>query len=199
MINNICFEKYYYLLALGADSFTAHSEIEIMKKLVTIVIALTVGVFVARAQNGNIGARIGLEGALPVGNMSKSIGIGVGGSFVGIYELKESAKVTLTLGYLNFAERNNSGISYSLIPVLAGYRLGLEQLYIEPQLGFTSMKVKSNIIDSGKSIANTKIGYGIGAGYLLGNVDIGLRYQDISANGGGFNIIALRVGYTLTF
>lgn len=170
-----------------------------MKKIITILIVLTICTLSAQAQRGNKGASIGLDVALPVGNMSKSLGVGIGGSLKGFYGLRDEADVTLTLGYINFAEKDNLGISYSLIPVLAGYRLKLDQVYLEPQFGFTIMNVKSDVVNAEKSTSNTKIGYGIGVGYLMGNLDLGLRFQDISANGGGFNIIAVRVGYAFAF
>ena len=170
-----------------------------MNNIVTLIIILTVFTLTVQAQNGRKAASLGLDVGLPIGNMSKSVGYGVGGSFKGFYGLADEADITLTIGYISFSENNNSGICYSLIPVLVGYRLKHDHLYIEPQFGFNMMKVKFDRVDLGETVMNTKMSYGIGAGYSINNLDVGLRYQDVSANGGGINLIALRVGYTFAF
>ena len=151
-----------------------------MNNIVTLIIILTVFTLTVQAQNGRKAASLGLDVGLPIGNMSKSVGYGVGGSFKGFYGLADEADITLTIGYISFSENNNSGIYYSLIPVLVGYRL-------------------KHRVDLGETVMNTKMSYGIGAGYSINNLDVGLRYQDVSANGGGINLIALRVGYTFAF
>lgn len=167
-----------------------------MKKLSTIVFALIACVFAAQAQKGEIGVGVGLDVGLPIGNNSDVLGIGIGGTVKGFYGLSDEADLTFTLGYMKFAEKKDYGISYSLVPVLAGYRHKFDQLYVEPQLGFTTLKVKMDFMGMGNiGGSSTKLGYAIGGGYLMGDWDLGLRYQGVSASGGSFSLIAVRVGY----
>lgn len=170
-----------------------------MKKVLTIICVLFLGVLTVQAQQGEKGIGVGLDLGLPTGNHSDALGLGIGVSVKGFYGLSDDGDLSLTLGFMKFGEKDNYGISYSLVPILAGYRHKFESLYVEPQLGLTTLKAKVDFEGLGNfSSSSTNLGYAIGGGYLMGDWDLGLRYQGVSASGGSFGLVAIRIGYNFS-
>jgi len=170
-----------------------------MKK-VLLVMALFVATTMATfAQEGTFGLSVGVEGALPVGDWSDGFGVGIGGSLKGLYGVGNAGQVTLTTGYDRFGAKENDedvDVSLSMIPILAGYRHNFSSLYLEPQLGVSIVKTKADAGEFGDfSASSTEFTWAIGGGYVVGPIDLGLRYQSISGDGGSTGFIALKVAY----
>ena len=169
-----------------------------MKKVLLVAVLFLVTTVAAFAQKGDIGISVGVEGALPVGDWSDGYSIGVGGSLKGLYGISDAGQVTLTVGYDRFGVKDFDG-SLSLVPVLAGYRHTFSSLYVEPQIGISAQKSKIEMGEFGDvSASTTDFSFAIGAGYLVGPMDLGLRYQNISASGGSLGFLALRVAYNFS-
>ncbi len=179
-----------------------------MKKLVFLIALTTCTYLMATAQKGDIGIGAGVDIALPLGNFGEGYGIGVGASAKGLYGISDAGQVTLTLGYLRFGMKDGSDLvsgSTALIPLLPGYRHRFGNLYAEGQVGLTilrtSVKIKDNdygIGNLGGSSSATHLGYGIGGGYLMGNWDLGLRFQGVSGSGGSLDFVAAKVAYNFS-
>src|ERR1700754_3101899 len=122
-----------------------------MKKLLFVVLGVTLFAGAGLAQKGKNQISVGAEGALPLGDFSDVSNIGYGGSVKGLYGVGTAGQVTLTAGYLKFAAKKElkdalgaDKISNSLIPVLAAYRHNFSVFYAEPQVGysFSSVNIK---------------------------------------------------------
>lgn len=175
-----------------------------MKKyLLSTCLLLLISCF-AFAQKGEISASIGADIALPLGDFGKATSIGIGGTAKGLYGISDQGDITFTLGYIRFGEKDNSGLSWGMVPIMPGYRHTFDGFYLEPQLGLVSTKIKSKLLDEFAGLfgggafntSSTDFSYALGGGIMLGKLDLGLRFQGVSSAGSA-NFIAARVGYTL--
>lgn len=173
-----------------------------MKKLVLFIAFSTCTYFMATAQKGDILIGAGVDIGLPIGNFGDGYGIGIGASAKGLYGISDAGQVTLTLGYLHFGMKDGSDLvsgSTALIPFLPGYRHRFGNLYAEGQVGLTvlrtSVKIKDNDYGFGGNTSATHLGYGIGGGFLMGNWDLGLRFQGVSGSGGSLDFVAAKIAY----
>lgn len=176
-----------------------------MKKLVFIIALSTCTYFTASAQKGDINLGAGVDIGLPLGNFGEGYGIGIGASAKGMYGISDAGQVTLTLGFLRFGMKDGSDLvsgATTLIPFLPGYRHRFGDLYAEGQLGLTVVRTSVKFKDNDYGIGNiagshsaTHLGYGIGGGYLMGNWDLGLRFQGVSGSGGNLDFVAAKVAY----
>ena len=167
----------------------------------------TVCAFSAHAQKGQITVSPGLEVGLPIGDFGESANLGFGVTAKGLYGISDIGDVTLTLGFLTFGAKGVDGedgvkASTSLIPIMPGYRHKFsEQFYGEGQLGLTTVRSKVSVSGvsgfGGFSASTTNLGYAVGLGYLIGKIDLGLRYQGVSASGGSLSLIGLRAAYNI--
>lgn len=179
-----------------------------MKKHFTLVLMLTAFFFTAQAQKGDLRLGVGVDVAMPLGDFSEGYGIGLGGSVKGLYGLNDDADITFTTGYLRFGMKDMpedvSG-SIGFIPLLAGYRHQFGGLYVEPQVGLTVTKSNFKIsgleafgISGSGTASSADLGYAIGGGYLIDKLDLGIRFQGVSASGGSFNLIGFRAAYNFS-
>lgn len=182
-----------------------------MKKYFTAVLICAAAVFSAQAQKGQITVNPGVEVALPIGDFGGGASMGFGATAKGLYGINDMGEVTFTLGFIRFgskADDDADGVkaSTSLIPIMPGYRHRFsEQFYGEGQLGLTTVRSKvsiggmaGSIIGGGFSASSTNLGYAVGVGYLMGNIDLSVRYQGVSASGGSLSFIGLRAGYNIS-
>ncbi|AGA76738.1 porin family protein [Echinicola vietnamensis] len=175
-----------------------------MKKLMIICVFLSAFTFNANAQKGDLGLNTAAMAGLPTGDFGDAYGMGWGVSLKGLYRLNSVGQVTLSTGYSQFGlkdtyDENLKG-SLGIIPVFAGYRHQLGELYLEPQLGLSVNRsnLKADFGDAGNlsgSASDTSFGYAASIGYLLGDVDLSLSYQGFSLSSQGLGFIGFRVGY----
>ncbi len=131
---------------------------------------------------------IGVEAALPTGDISSVYNFGIGGTLKAAFPVGNSGDVTLTSGYMNFSVKKSIGSgSTGVIPIKAGYRYRFDGgFYVEPQAGYGKFANKG---------ASGGFLYAVNAGFLAGNgFDVALRYESIT-NHGSFSYVGLRVGY----
>lgn len=93
----------------------------------------------------------------------------------------------LSLGYTSFSAKN-SGINYDFVPLKAGAKFFVaENVYVSGELG-AGFETQSG--------GGTTFLYAPGVGYASDRgLDLGLRYEGASRNGGSLGQVALRIAY----
>ena len=162
-----------------------------MKKLFFIA-AITVTSFAVQAQDEAqpIAFSIGLEAALPMGNLSDIASFGIGGSAQVDYTIAPTLALTLNAGYISMSFKDEiGGGSLGYIPVLGGIKYAFsEQLYGSAQLGATFYS---------KSGGGTSFTYAPGLGYRFSpNFDAMLKYTGWSQKDVEESALGLRIAYT---
>lgn len=118
---------------------------------------------------------VGLNASLPVGNMTNISSFAVGAEAQGEYGFSEKVSGIITTGYTHFLEKNNNGLKFGIVPLIAGARYyASEKFFIGGQLGygfFTST-------GGGGGFA-----YKPQVGYKAGNFQITGSYNAVSNNG----------------
>lgn len=174
-----------------------------MMKTMTVCLLACLTSFAVFAQQGNNQIGAGLELGLPLGDFGEGSEMGIGGSLKGLYGIGQAGQVGLTLGYISFGMKESTSSasgSSGIIPIMATYRHHFNGFYLEPQAGLSLHKAKVNIDGMGSvSSSSSAFGYAIGAGYLIGDVDISARYQGASKDGGSMSFIGIRLGYNFSF
>ncbi len=183
-----------------------------MKKMKIYLLALTALVAVStfaqdkKKSSGGTTFGIGVEAGLPLStDLKNNWNFGIGGSAKAAINVFEGGDVTLSAGYITFLGKSVTipGVgsakvgALGTIPLKAGLRFKLsEGFYGEPQLGYTFAKVSGSGSNSGNGNGFT---YAAGVGYMMNQVDVGVRYEAWSSTGGGntvnFSFLGLRVGY----
>lgn len=174
-----------------------------MKKVILACLLTVIFSVATYAQKGAIDINGGVDVAIPLGDFGSGFGAGFGATVKGLYEINDEGQVGLTLGYIHFGSKEDLGadnsVSLGVIPILALYRHHFENLYVEPQLGFSINRSKVEVsglgYNFGGSASTTSLGYAMGVGYILGNIDLSARYQGFSKGGSGAGFAALRVAY----
>ena len=188
-----------------------------MKNLIKIsTVLLFVAVF-----SDNIKAQVKGSAGLELGfALESNFGIMYGVSGGGEYAMGDKGGITATVGYI-FNTPDVSGFDkYSLnfLPIQLGYKYYFDSnesgFYAHGQFGvhmmmssieytFTTYDVDPVTFQLtpreekiSESDSQTNLSYAIGAGYLVNeNIDLGLRYNSIIADGGDFSYIAVRAAY----
>ena len=169
---------------------------------VLLVLAAVFALGAAKAQTGKNQIGVGLEVGLPMGDFGDAFKTGFGGSLKYLHGVGSAGQVTLTTGYTTFSAKDvPSGYSAhaSIIPILVGYRHNFSGVYVEPQLGYGiyGSKVKGGGLD--ESDSNGAFTWAIGAGYAMAEgLDLGVRYQSASKDGGTTSLIGFHVAYNFS-
>jgi hypothetical protein len=168
-----------------------------MKK-VFLAFAIVAASFAANAQSGKNQLSIGPEIAL---STSSGGGTAIGGTAKYMHGVGTAGQVTLTAGYLFDSETEGGAkATASMIPILAGYRHYFGGLFVEPQAGYISSKVKLEDSDGDEilSVSDGAFGYAIGGGYALpAGLDLGVSYRS-TAQSGASGMIVFRVGWNFS-
>ena len=162
---------------------------------VVLCIALTAVTKTTQAQNGrfSVGAEIGL----PMSSAFKKYnGLGIGGTLRYEYPVSDALAIGAGAGYITFAGKD-SGPKFNVIPfqAFAKYYFGGEAqdgIYGMVDLGMTNGKSSASGAKS-----STKLSYAPELGYHLTNIDLGLRYQMVTADSGGETLawLGIRLAY----
>ena len=138
---------------------------------------------------------IGVEGAVPTGQLHDGSNFVLGGTARLQYDTKSNISLMLTSGYYNVFEKDyNVGTvtvqpnSLGLVPVKAGIKAFLStNFYFSGEVG---AGIETNYAK------NTKLIVAPGLGYAnAGGLDIGARYENFSGQNNNYGIAALRVAY----
>lgn len=179
-----------------------------------ILSALALAPLLSLAQGTQLS--LGADLALPQGDFSKEFSLGIGPSVGAELPVGDKLGITLQAGYTILLLKEDIKAvleSAALIPVQAGlayhFNDDREGLYVLGQLGIHNFteKFKSNAAFGleEESESSTNFSWAIGAGYQLGKLDLGVRYNSISpkeeeggAEAEAFNYIGLRLAYRLS-
>ena len=158
-------------------------------------LAITMTTF---AQAGNNQVGIGAELNVPLGSFGDAYKTGFGGTIKGLYGIGKAGQGTLTLGYSSFKGKSETSFGYSyegqtfsMVPILAGYRHHFTGFYLEPQLGVTINGTKASGI---KVESMTKFAAALNAGYEIKGLDLSLRYH---TEGDVLSLFAARIAYNI--
>ncbi|MEO8949953.1 MAG: hypothetical protein ABI308_16180 [Mucilaginibacter sp.] len=141
---------------------------------------------------------VNIEGAFPTGDFSKAYSFGIGGSLMGRYPLSDKAKLTASLGYLNFSgksitetyesdggpqtETYKAPSMYGVpLRVGANYLLGTT-IFVQGEIGAAFMK------------GGTAFLYTPGIGARFSNLEVEAKYEGWSRNG-TLSFFGIRAGY----
>jgi hypothetical protein len=143
---------------------------------------------------------IGAELGVPAGNLNATQKIGVGGSAKLAFPVGGGTAITISGGYISFSgdeSRNAANVIFknpakNFIPIKAGVRYNVvpNGIYLEPQLGYTSISTQNT---NGSTGGFT---YAANAGYIVNKVlDISARYEAVSINNFTLPHVGFRVAY----
>jgi hypothetical protein len=175
-----------------------------MKK-VFLAICIAAISSVSYGQKGTNAIGIGVDLGLPMGDFGDIAKFGFGGYAKFLYGIGEAGQLTLTTGYTTYKGKDEIAealgwdkITYSIIPVLVGYRHNFSGFYVEPQVGYASFGSKIKSDDFSGSGSNGGFAYGVGVGFAKSGFDIGARYQGSSVNSTNIAIIGVHIGYNIS-
>jgi hypothetical protein len=171
------------------------------------ILLLSVAVFTfsfAQAQKGVNGIQIGARAAIPTEKLDKVANIGYGGTIKGMYGIGSKSsphQITLEAGYNRFGLKDlPAGASgyYSAIPLYTGYRYLFGKVIIDTQAGISINRAAGESVAGKKaSDGETAFGWAVGAGYMIKQIELGVKYQSSHSDDDIYSIkfFALRVGY----
>jgi len=178
-----------------------------MRKLVLLAVFAVGCVFTSNAQF-KIGANLNV--GIPTGDMSDVVGVGFGGTVNGMYDLSKSFAVGVQTGYTSFAEKDNNGVTISVIPITAVgkyYFCGSNfKPYVSTDLGWYSVKTKFDASNYGYNVSasNTETDFGfapsVGFEYSLSkklSLDANVKYTDIFTSGSSTTYLGINVGLVI--
>lgn len=163
---------------------------------------------------------LGVDLALPMGDFGKVYSLGVGPTVGVELPVGRNLGVTAQLAYdilMVKSDYSDMMKSASMIPIQLGAKYYFQDnqdgLYGHAHLGVHSMTSKTKDIDlgplgkiEGSSNSSTNFSWGIGVGYQMESIDIGLRYNSITpdkdakdAGAKASSYIGLRVAYLISF
>ena len=172
-----------------------------MKKIINLgVVALATFIsshsFAQVSTAGRPSLSLGAEVGIPSGDFNRTAKLGLGGSLKALFPVFEGGALTLSAGYINFSgdEIGNTGVKHAaanLIPFKAGLRYNLSPggVYLEPQLGYTSISY------DGPGSGTGGFTYAANLGVMLQAIDLSIRYEGISREGLKLPFVGIRGAY----
>jgi len=176
-----------------------------MKKLFLAIAIAAISV-TSYAQKGTNQIGVGGDVGIPIGDFGDAFKTGFGGYAKGLFGIGEAGQITFTTGYSAFKAKNlgsDESVTASIIPLLLGYRHNFNGFYAEPQVGYNIFGAKAKYLGQSESDSQGGFGYAIGIGYVVSNVDLGVRYQGgkpggDNQDGSYWSFIGIHVGYNFT-
>lgn len=180
----------------------------LIKKVFLLLIWTAGFVSFAGAQKGANAVKVLAEVGFPLQDFNP----GAGGQVKFLYGVGRAGQLGLTAGFTKFTDREPvvggdfEPTRLTTIPVMVGYRHHIGGFYLEPQVGYGALNGR---IDIGGDWSRPSVGafyWSAGAGYELGRLDIGVRYQSAYGAEGpsagtwhdkDFHFIGVHAGFTL--
>lgn len=173
-------------------------------KLLIVTIAVCCINFCAVAQTGYNEVQVAAQVSFPTGDLAEIAKRGHGFSAKGLWGIgKANQQITTEVGYSYFNIKDkwlteDVGAYYGGFVLYGGYRYRFNNIFIEPQAGVAFYKIDafSSVNVKGIQESTRYFDWAIGAGYNLGHIDVGLRYQSAQVkNSNDITFIGLRLGY----
>ncbi len=186
-----------------------------LSKFVAVLLLITAFSAKSNAQfKFSAGAELGYA-------LEEGFGLMYGASIGGEYAMGDKAGITAQVGYILNSVDAAGMDSYSaaFVPMQLGYKyyfdsnesgpyahlqLGMHMMMVSYEYTFESYSGYDPITFQpiyttetiSESTSDTYLSYGFGGGFLVNeHIDLGLRYNIVSAEGGSFNYIGARVAY----
>jgi hypothetical protein len=149
--------------------------------------------------DGKLRFGIGVDGLIPVGNLSNTESFALGITPRLQYGLSNSLALTFTSGFYHFFPKNylltdgvgdsfNAKFHLDIIPVKVGLKAFLSNnIYLSGEAG-----AGFEVEDGGGPV---KLILSPGIGYASKHWDVGARYENFSGNNNTYGAIGLRVAY----
>lgn len=171
-----------------------------MKK-VFLAICITAISVAGYSQSGKNQIGVGADLGVPTGDFADGVKTGFGGYAKGLFGIGEAGQITFTTGYSAFKFKGSTSetkATWSIIPLLAGYRHNFSGFYAEPQVGYAINGIKVKAEGESASESDGAFAWAVGFGYVVSNVDFGARYQSAHKDGGTVSLVGIHVGYNFS-
>jgi hypothetical protein len=169
------------------------------KIMVALVAVTLISTQYSTAQRSR--ASLGVEYGIPIGEDSTFFSGLFGGTARYEIPVGDAIGITFTFGYLSYLlKAETKGVTSGEIPVQAGFKYYFQDQQ-EGFYGMAEVGVHINILSfenngTNETTLTTNMSYAPGIGYCLGeSVDIGIRYQLISAEIGSASYLGFRLAY----
>lgn len=175
-----------------------------IKKILMLTAISALSFSVTKAQKGTNGIQVGARVVFPTEKLNKIVNTGFGGSVKGMYGIGSKSsphQVTLEAGYNRFGLKDlptGASGSYSAIPLYTGYRYLFGKVILDTQAGISINRISGhNVAGTEVDGTQTAFGWSVGAGYLIKQIEIGVKYQSSDVRDDIYDIkfVGLRVGY----
>lgn len=146
---------------------------------------------------------LGVEGALPMGDLKNGYSFGAGLTFRFLYKVTQQFGVTFTTGAIGFAPKDLNNLNPNskillTIPFKAGGRYmitdnfyGMAEIGTTQIMDFHANQTNGNI----EHTTTSAFTYAPSIGVLLGGLDASLRYETMSKSGTSSSFLSLRLGF----
>ena len=171
-----------------------------LSKLKFLIISLFAAILTivstgTNAQGKKFKVGLGLETALPVGNMDNVYSVGAGLSLRFLYKITPQFGATFTTGGIAFIPKggiNKNSKATLNIPFKIGGRYKFtDKFYGIMEVGTTHSIVYYDVDNKVQHISGNSFTYAPGVGLLLGGFDVSLRYEGYKDAG----FVGLRLGF----
>jgi outer membrane protein W len=140
------------------------------------------------------------------------VGLGIGGTVTGLYDFNRHISAGLQTGYLGFAEKNNNGVTFSVVPAVAVGKYYFSESNFKPYAGtdfglyFVKAKINGTYnfgyfgtyaINTSASETDLGIAPTVGFEYLLSDkasLDVNAKYTNIFTSDSSTGYFGINVG-----
>ena len=156
---------------------------------------------------------IGVDAALPMGDFGDAFNLGIGPAVGFELPVGDNLALTAQVSYMFLMPESSFIKSASMLPAQLGakYHLAGDQtgLYFHGMAGIHSTRITTEDLNlgiitiPGQSSSESNFSWGVGVGFQLEKLDIGVRYNSITPGdtpgATASNYIGARIGYLLSF
>lgn len=138
---------------------------------------------------------VGIESAVPTGDLSLLSSFGLGASMKVIVPLDNTVAFTASVGYIRYFGKDLFGFKmedFNSFPLKGGFRFSTKPgFYVEPQAGYSSFSTNGE--------SDGAFTYAGSIGYVIHKkTDFSFRYESATKNGGSLSHVGLRIAYNIT-
>jgi hypothetical protein len=143
---------------------------------------------------------LGADGAvvLPLGTFGDGAGLGIGALLKFGYSINEAIMATVRAGYIHHLPKDVGGVDlkFAQIPIMLGAKYMFGSAYGAAEFGFVNGKAKAEIQGTEVSTSSTELAFGVGGGYMVGDLDLRVSFNMIDlGHAGDTQELMLNVGY----
>lgn len=130
---------------------------------------------------------LGADGAvvIPLGDFSDVAGVGIGALLKFGFSVSDAIMITARTGYIfHLTKTISTGVGdadskVAQIPFMVGGKYMFGAPYVAAELGMVNFRTKAEFMGVSGSDSSTKLAFGIGGGYMMGDLDFRLAFNMI--------------------